>query len=273
MLILGIDFEEVQEDLEHSPDSREFADDDEYCRRELPRHFRAALEGIVHTESQPIEERLRSQLMAIIRDCQDRVFLTYRESATTMRDEAQTKSENMNNSLVGSHTLQSSPSNIIGRTGIQSDEQSRSAIPSISPLPSPGNPPSSSLQLSQLDSCASSSTADKRSSDSGYGSNGSITTSTNAVSLENSNESADILNSLLNPYTEQQVALGNTTVFQPEASSETEMPGNVTNNVGLANVGNEWGDSWMPHYTSGDLDLDWPTFLGSGQAMDTNQIS
>jgi hypothetical protein len=51
MLKLGIDFEEVQEDLEHSPDSREVADYDEYCRRELPRHFRAALEEIVHTES------------------------------------------------------------------------------------------------------------------------------------------------------------------------------------------------------------------------------
>jgi hypothetical protein len=213
--------------------------------------------------------------MAIIRDCQDRVFLTYRESTTTMSDEAQTNSENMNNSLMGSHTLQSSPSNIIGRTGIQTEEQLRGAVPSILPLPSPGNPPSSSFQYSKPDSCASSSTADKRSSDSGYGSNSSITTSTNAVSLENSNESTDILASPPNPHTEQQLALGNTTVFRPEVSSETEkrLPGNTIDDVDLVNIGNEWGGSWTPHYNSGDLDIDWHAFLGSEQTMDTNQIS
>jgi hypothetical protein len=76
-------FEPVQEDAAQSPDSRALADYEEYCRRELPRDFRAALEEIVHNESQPIEESIRSQLMNIIRDCQDRVFSRYRASATS----------------------------------------------------------------------------------------------------------------------------------------------------------------------------------------------
>ncbi|KAG4436548.1 hypothetical protein IFR05_007986 [Cadophora sp. M221] len=75
-------FEEVQEDnIILSPDSRELADYEEYCRRELPRRVRAALEEIVNTESQPMEESIRNQLMSIIRDCQDRVFSSYRSSS------------------------------------------------------------------------------------------------------------------------------------------------------------------------------------------------
>lgn len=63
-----------------SPDSRELADYEEYCRRELPRHFRAALKQIVHNEAQPLEESIRNQLTNIIRDCQERVFLRYRSA-------------------------------------------------------------------------------------------------------------------------------------------------------------------------------------------------
>jgi hypothetical protein len=80
-LIWAEDFEAIQEDLTLSPDSRELANYEEYCRRELPRDFRAALEEIVHNESQPIEESIRNRLMNIIRDCQDRVFLRYRSAA------------------------------------------------------------------------------------------------------------------------------------------------------------------------------------------------
>ena len=82
-LIGAQDFEAVQEDLALSPDSRVLADYEEYCRRELPQVFRAALEEIVQNESQPIEESIRNQLMNIIRDCQDRVFLRYRLTAET----------------------------------------------------------------------------------------------------------------------------------------------------------------------------------------------
>ncbi len=66
-----------------SPDSRELADYEEYCRRELPRTFRAALEEIFHDESQPLEESIRNRLMNIIRDCQDRVFSRYRSLSST----------------------------------------------------------------------------------------------------------------------------------------------------------------------------------------------
>ncbi|KAH6714386.1 hypothetical protein BKA61DRAFT_481996, partial [Leptodontidium sp. MPI-SDFR-AT-0119] len=66
-------FEPVQDDVDQSPDSRALAEYEEYCRRELPREFRAALEEIVHNQVQPIEESIRSQLMNIIRECQDRV--------------------------------------------------------------------------------------------------------------------------------------------------------------------------------------------------------
>lgn len=74
------DFEAVQENITRSPDSAELANYEEYCRQELPRSVRTVLEGIIRSESSPIEEILRSQLVTIIRDCQDRVFSRYRES-------------------------------------------------------------------------------------------------------------------------------------------------------------------------------------------------
>jgi hypothetical protein len=233
----------------------------------------AALEEIVQTESQPIEERLRSQLMAIMQMCQDKVALTYRESATTMRYDAQTNSENMNNSLESLPALHSSTSNTFGETGMQTEEQSRGLVPSLSPLPSPQNHLRSGLQLPELDSCASSSMTDKTSLDSGYGSNNSIITSTNAASLEKSNESADILSPPPNLHNEQQPALGDTAVIQCAVNSGTEMLGNVNNTDGLANIDNEWDDSWMQHCAPGDLDIDWNAILGSGQALGTNQVS
>jgi hypothetical protein len=53
------------------------ADFEAYTQRELPRMFWAALEEVVSSEMQPIEERLRGQLLGMIRDCQGRVFSTY----------------------------------------------------------------------------------------------------------------------------------------------------------------------------------------------------
>lgn len=84
LLIYASDFEEVQEDIILSPDSRQLAYYEDYCRRELPRTVRAALEEIVHNESQPIEESIRNQLINIIRDCQDRVFSNYRSSSAAV---------------------------------------------------------------------------------------------------------------------------------------------------------------------------------------------
>jgi hypothetical protein len=75
------DYEPVQEDMQ-SPDSRALAEYEQYCRRELPKYFRASLEEMIDKEAQPFEENIRSQLMSMIRDCQDRVFSTYRATAT-----------------------------------------------------------------------------------------------------------------------------------------------------------------------------------------------
>jgi hypothetical protein len=76
-----VDYDPVQEDMQ-SPDSRALAEYEQYCRRELPRYFRASLEEMIDKEAQPFEENIRSQLMSMIRDCQDRVFSTYRAAAT-----------------------------------------------------------------------------------------------------------------------------------------------------------------------------------------------
>jgi hypothetical protein len=59
-------------------DTQELSEYEEYCRRELPRVFRATLENALQNEAQLIENRLNSQLESMIRDCQDRVFASYR---------------------------------------------------------------------------------------------------------------------------------------------------------------------------------------------------
>jgi hypothetical protein len=75
---LAIDFEAIQDDIIRSSDSEELANYEEYSRRELPRFFRSALEAAIADETEPIGERLRSRLVGMVRDCQDRVFSTYK---------------------------------------------------------------------------------------------------------------------------------------------------------------------------------------------------
>lgn len=72
------DFEPIEGDSVLSPDSRELARYEEFSRQELPRFFRAAFEAAVNEEPQLIEERLKSQLVDMIGDCQDRVLSTYK---------------------------------------------------------------------------------------------------------------------------------------------------------------------------------------------------
>ncbi|KAI9642097.1 hypothetical protein NHQ30_009968 [Ciborinia camelliae] len=71
-------FEEIQEDFVQSLDFQQLADYEEYCRRELPRAVRVALEETINS----LEEQLRSQLVEIIRDAQERVFAKYRSFST-----------------------------------------------------------------------------------------------------------------------------------------------------------------------------------------------
>jgi hypothetical protein len=61
-----------------SPDSQQLSNYEEFSRRALPQIFRAAPEKAINEKTQPIEEKLKSQLVGMIRDCQDSVFSTYR---------------------------------------------------------------------------------------------------------------------------------------------------------------------------------------------------
>lgn len=79
-------FEPVEESVEQTSDSAKLADFEAYTQRELPKMFWAALEEVVAKEMQPVEERLRAQLMGVIRDCQDRVFSTYQSMVTSAID-------------------------------------------------------------------------------------------------------------------------------------------------------------------------------------------
>jgi hypothetical protein len=79
-------FEPVEESVDQSPDSAKFAGLEAYTQQELPKIFWAALEEVVTKEMQPVEERIRIQLMGVIRDCQDQVFSTYQSMVTSTLD-------------------------------------------------------------------------------------------------------------------------------------------------------------------------------------------
>jgi hypothetical protein len=167
LLNLISDFEAVQEDIVLSPDSRELEDYEEYCRRELPRTFRAALEETVHNELQPMEESIRNQLMNIIRDCQDRVFSRYRSSSTTAAIGSPSRSPMLSRSPVVDHSQES-----IDSISMASNAQTgtRIAPPFFQPPP-PQAHLRSRLEVSDLQLNSSKAPAGSAPSDSGYSSN------------------------------------------------------------------------------------------------------
>ncbi len=59
-------FEPVEESVDQVSDSTKLAEIEEYTQKELPKLFWAALEELVTKEMQPVEERLRTQLMGMI---------------------------------------------------------------------------------------------------------------------------------------------------------------------------------------------------------------
>ncbi|KAN0110859.1 hypothetical protein V8E51_007246 [Hyaloscypha variabilis] len=59
-------------------DSQEVANYEEYLRRELPNFFKEALESAVNHEIQPIEERLRGQMLSLLEVAQKLAFSKYR---------------------------------------------------------------------------------------------------------------------------------------------------------------------------------------------------
>ncbi|KAL3427305.1 hypothetical protein PVAG01_00814 [Phlyctema vagabunda] len=97
------------DDIIRSPDSEELANYEAYSRTELPRVFRDALQEAISHEAQPIEERMRSQLVSMIRDCQDRVFSAYRD-----RRSGETPNSSQNSSLpfTSSFQTESSPARV-----------------------------------------------------------------------------------------------------------------------------------------------------------------
>ncbi|KAH8810060.1 hypothetical protein F5882DRAFT_282327 [Hyaloscypha sp. PMI_1271] len=79
-------FEPVEESVSQQSDSTKLAEFEEYTHNELPRLFWAALEEVVTKEMQPVEERLRTQLMDMIQNCQHQVFSTYQSMVTSTLD-------------------------------------------------------------------------------------------------------------------------------------------------------------------------------------------
>lgn len=195
VLICASDFEEVQEDIMLSPDSRELGDYEEYCRRELPRRVRAALEEIVHNESQPIEESIRNQLMNIIRDCQDRVFSSYRSSsAAGVSVVAPSRNPVTSDSP---STLSQEPVTMVSSSPNPTPESSfgRIAPPFFQPPP-PQIHLRSGLEVSDLQGNTITKPADGSDpSDSGYGSNGLGVSSGISSSFNNTSDGSSLSSS------------------------------------------------------------------------------
>ena len=169
-------FEEIQEDVIQSPDSRELADYEEYCRRELPRVFRTSLEEVVNNNTQPLEEQLRSQLMDLIRDAQDRVFSSYRSSSSTAIGTPARSAPNPKSQATPSFSLSerlpTSPLRSQPTRGSPGD-RSRPRLPAFFQPPSPQNHLESGLDLSDRNITPSKPDRNDR-SDSGYDSSSFI---------------------------------------------------------------------------------------------------
>jgi hypothetical protein len=76
--------DEVQ--VPQSPGSRELANYNEYLRRVTPQYVRSALEAVVNSEIQPLEERLRELLPGLIVEAQGRAFSSYQAMTSANRD-------------------------------------------------------------------------------------------------------------------------------------------------------------------------------------------
>jgi hypothetical protein len=156
-----------------SPGSQEgLADYEEYCRRELPRVFRALLEEVVNNNTQPLEEQLRSQVTNLIRDAQDRVFSGYRSSSRTTGTPARgdpSSSPQTNTSSSSSQGLATSPLRSQPTTIASSGDRSQPRLPPFFQPPSPKNHLESGLDISDPNKTPSKPDRNER-SDSGYGS-------------------------------------------------------------------------------------------------------
>jgi hypothetical protein len=177
------DFEAIQENPSQSPDSRGLADYEDYARQELPRVFRASLEEIIRSQSQPLEDSLRSQLVTIIRDSQDRVFSRYRESIAS---DGFTPSGNPANCSAPA-MASTSPAQAMNNSSFNNDTNAE--IPTINSVPPYLQPPTPQNDIGshhQIDAshCVVPPHENKPSSDSGYGSSSSDLPSSSPPSNE-----------------------------------------------------------------------------------------
>lgn len=69
--------------MAQSPSSREFLEFENYVRQELPPTVRELLETAIHTELEPLESRLRDQIISIVEDAQSILFSRYRATMET----------------------------------------------------------------------------------------------------------------------------------------------------------------------------------------------
>lgn len=66
-----------------SPGSDKFAQYEEYLGRELPRQVRRRLEDAIDEEMEPIEERLKAQLVDIVKESQADLFRTFQANLSS----------------------------------------------------------------------------------------------------------------------------------------------------------------------------------------------
>jgi hypothetical protein len=190
------DFEDVQEELSLSPDSRQLADYDDYYRRELPRAVRAALEESVQVQSQPIEENLRNQLIDIIRDCQDGLFSKYKSLTGTESDIPSGNPTSPRSSVIAQDSMTS--------LAMAANVTSKPSFGAIAPFfqpPSPQVDLGSRLEASDLQESSLQNPRNTDLSDSGYNSSDVRIAPVIPSSSNNSNENILMLNSQPRPAT------------------------------------------------------------------------
>ncbi|KAH8595472.1 hypothetical protein B0O99DRAFT_156810 [Bisporella sp. PMI_857] len=104
-------FEPIQEDTADGPDSREIGRIEDYLRLQVPQYVRSALESAVDSEMQPIDERLRAQLMDMVEEAQNRAFSDY-HAVLNSRERISSMSGSRHSSAPGLATMNQS-SNIL----------------------------------------------------------------------------------------------------------------------------------------------------------------
>lgn len=102
-----LDYDLIYDDLnERSPRSTAFARYEEFLSRELPRRVCEMLEVAMNNELQPIEDKLKSQLVEMVRTCQEDLFRAYQQSLDPV---SSTNSDANGHGTAGSNVAFSEP--------------------------------------------------------------------------------------------------------------------------------------------------------------------